>query len=70
MKHISPATLAELLRAGIERHPQSLALIFKDGCWSYAEFQSEVHRIANAFLRMGVKKGDKIAFVLCRIRDN
>jgi acyl-CoA synthetase (AMP-forming)/AMP-acid ligase II len=64
MKHILPATLAELLRAGVEQRPQSIALIFKDRAWSYAEFQSEVHRIANALLRMGVKKGDKIAFVL------
>ena len=64
MKHTSPATLAELLRAGAERHPQNVALIFEDRRWSYADFEREVNRIANAFLRVGVKNGDKMAFLL------
>jgi acyl-CoA synthetase (AMP-forming)/AMP-acid ligase II len=64
MEHPSPATLTELLGGRINRHPDKLALIFKDRRWTYAEFQCEVDRAANGFLRIGVKKGDRIAFLL------
>ena len=64
MEHSSPATLTDLLGARAARHPDKLALIFKDRRWSYAEFQREVDRVANGFLRIGVKKGDRIAFLL------
>ena len=64
MEHSSPATLTELLGARATRHPDKLALIFKNERWSYAEFQREVDRVANGFLRIGVKKGDRIAFLL------
>src|SRR3990170_3827010 len=64
MAHSSPATLTELLSARAARHPDKLALVFKDRRWSYAEFHREVGRAANGFLRMGVERGDRIAFVL------
>jgi acyl-CoA synthetase (AMP-forming)/AMP-acid ligase II len=63
MKHSSPATLVELLRNRVARHPDKLALIFRDRPWSYAEFQRETDRVANGLLRIGVKKGDKVALV-------
>ena len=64
MNHTSPATLTELVAARVSRHPDKLALIFKDGSWTYAGFQNEVERVANGLLRIGVKKGDRIAFFL------
>jgi acyl-CoA synthetase (AMP-forming)/AMP-acid ligase II len=64
MTYASPSTLPELLRASVEKNPQSLALRFADRQWSYAEFEREVDRVANGFLRIGVQKGDRIAFVL------
>jgi acyl-CoA synthetase (AMP-forming)/AMP-acid ligase II len=63
-KYSSPATLTELLRERVTRHPQNLALIVKDQRWSYAEFQEAVGRVAAGFLRSGVRKGDKIALIL------
>ena len=64
MEHSSPATLTELLSNRVTRHPDKLALIFKNRRWSYAEFQREVDRVAAGLLRIGVKKGDRIAFLL------
>lgn len=64
MNHSSPATLTELLAGRVSRHPDKLALIFKDLHWSYAEFQREVERVANGLIRIGVQKGDRIAFFL------
>jgi acyl-CoA synthetase (AMP-forming)/AMP-acid ligase II len=56
--------LTEMLSARARRHPDKLALIFKERRWSYAEFQREADRVANGLLRIGVKKGDRIAFFL------
>lgn len=64
MDHSPPATLTELLGARAARHPDKLALIFQDRSWTYAEFQLEVGRAAAGFRRIGVKKGDRIAFLL------
>ena len=64
MEHSSPATLTELLSDRVTRHPDKLALIFQDRRWSYAEFQREVDRVAAGLLRIGVKKGERIAFLL------
>lgn len=60
----SPATLTELLGARVARHPDKLALMFNDDSWTYAEFQHEANRAAAAFLRIGVQKGERIAFLL------
>ncbi|MGH7828219.1 MAG: AMP-binding protein [Candidatus Binatia bacterium] len=62
--HQPPSTLTALLRAKVDQHPQSRALIFKDCSWTYAEFAREVNRVANGLVRLGVRKGDKIALVL------
>ena len=64
MKYSPTATLDDMLQGRVGQHPDKLALIFKDGRWSYAEFRREVDRVAHGFIRIGVKKGDRIAFVL------
>ena len=64
MEHSSPTTLTEMLRGRAQRHPDKLALIFKDRRWSYGELQREAERVANGLLRMGVQKGERIAFFL------
>jgi acyl-CoA synthetase (AMP-forming)/AMP-acid ligase II len=64
MKYAYPATLTDLLEEQVHGHPDKLALTFKDRRWSYAEFASEVNRVANGLLKMGVQQGDRIAFVL------
>ena len=63
-QHSSPVTLTEMLRIQAGKHPDKLALIFEDRQWSYAEFQREVDRLASGFLRLGIRRGDRIALVL------
>jgi acyl-CoA synthetase (AMP-forming)/AMP-acid ligase II len=57
-----PATLPELLRE--RKNPDNLLLLFNDLRLTYREFEGEVHSVANAFLRLGVKRGDKVALML------
>lgn len=63
MNH-APSTLPELLRERAEKNPRSLAILFRDRRFTYADLQREVNRVANGFLGLGVRKGDKIAFLL------
>ena len=64
MAHLSPTTLDELLAERVKKNPEKLALTFKDRRWTYAEFQREVDNAASGLLRIGVKKADRIAFLL------
>ena len=64
MEHSSPATLTELLAGRTQQHPERLALIFRGRRWTYADFQCEVEQVAGALLHIGVKKGDRVAFLL------
>jgi acyl-CoA synthetase (AMP-forming)/AMP-acid ligase II len=64
MTYSRPATLTDMLAERTARHPDKLALVFKDRRWSYRDFQREANRVAGALHRMGVGKGDKVALVL------
>lgn len=60
----APSTLPELLRERVKKSPQSLALIFNNRRFTYADFQRETNHVAGALLRLGVRKGEKIALLL------
>ena len=64
MEHSAPATLTELLAGGAKRHPERLALIFRGRRWTYGDFAREVEQVAAALLALGVRKGDRVAFLL------
>ena len=57
-------TLGELLQERVNKDPQKLLLLFDNRSLTYADFQHEVHRTANGFLRLGVQRGEKIALLL------
>jgi crotonobetaine/carnitine-CoA ligase len=57
-------TLKELLRERVQKGPKSLLLLYHDRHFTCADFQREVNRVANAFLRLGIQKGDKIGLLL------
>jgi long-chain acyl-CoA synthetase len=44
--------------------PDHTAIVFKEHRLSFREFNRRVNRLANAFLDLGVSKGDKIATIL------
>ncbi len=52
-----------LLRNAHE-HPHKIALIFEQKRHTYKIFNERVNRLANALLKMGVNKGDKVAYLL------
>lgn len=52
-----------LLR-NVHEHPHKIALIFGEKRYTYKIFNERVNRLANALLKMGLAKGDKVAFLL------
>jgi crotonobetaine/carnitine-CoA ligase len=60
----SPTTLKNLLRQQAEAHPERALIVSNDPDLTYGEFRRAVYRVANAFLRLGVEKGDKVALLL------
>ncbi|MCZ6623505.1 MAG: AMP-binding protein [Deltaproteobacteria bacterium] len=58
------ATLKQLLEARVKENPENLFLILEGYSLSYSEFQRQVYQVANGFLRLGVKKGERIGLFL------
>jgi len=57
-------TLSDLLERDAKLYPEKIAIVYKDMKLSYGQLQKRVNTLAHAFLRMGLKKGDRIAFLL------
>ena len=56
--------LGKLISRHAQFQPEHDAVIFKETRQTYAEFNRSVNRLANAFIDLGVKKGDKVATLL------
>ncbi|PKL38198.1 MAG: hypothetical protein CVV44_13610 [Spirochaetae bacterium HGW-Spirochaetae-1] len=59
-------TLGDLTRNGAQFFPDKTAIVFEDTRLTYREFNNRVNRFANALVKMGFKKGDR----LCVLADN
>ena len=55
---------AEILWQNLERNPDRAAVCGPMGLWSYRALIEEAARWGNAFLRAGLKRGERIAFFL------
>lgn len=56
----------EPLRNWAELAPERIALVATGVEWTYGELESRTNRVARALARLGVKRGDRVAFVLPR----
>ncbi len=55
--------VGELLRRGSKLYPDRLALRYQGRDLSYGELNQRVTRLANGMLRLGLRKGDRIAIL-------
>ena len=44
--------------------PNHLAVVFEDQRLTWLEFNQQINRLANAFIDLGIQKGDKVATIL------
>lgn len=54
------------MESWVDRTPSAPALVACDKRMNYAEFDAECNRIANALIKLGVKRGDRIVILLPR----
>src|SRR5712664_416529 len=58
-----PANLADMLRARAKSRGNAVAFEFEGRQTSFAEFNIKTNRVANALTALGVKPGDRIAYL-------
>jgi fatty-acyl-CoA synthase len=63
MQYSKGMTTNDLFLRSVYRHPDKKALVDGKYSYTYAVLNREVNKLANAFLRLGIRKGDKIALL-------
>lgn len=58
-----PITMGYLLKLNANRYPEKTALIYNDLHISYQELNKRVNILANSFIKLGIRKGDRIAYL-------
>ncbi len=56
-------SLGDLLQRSAARHPERVALVFRDRSFTFAQLDATVNRAANALADRDVAKGDRIALL-------
>lgn len=56
--------LANDLRTSARSHPDSIALVFEGGRMTYLQLDQEADKVAAGLHKIGVRKGDRVAFAL------
>lgn len=56
--------VGQILTLSANKFPERTAIIFGDKRFTYQEFNERVNRFAHSFLRMGLRKGEKVAVLL------
>lgn len=57
-------TLGEIIKRNARRFPNDLALLFKDNCFTFAEFNQRTNCLANGLIDNGARKGDRVCVIL------
>lgn len=58
------ANIADALRNSARENPDKPALIFRDVGISYASLDARVDRLTSGLYKLGIRKGDRVAFVI------
>lgn len=56
--------IRQLLEDRVKSNPQKIYLYFQDQKITYGDFNKQVNKTANSFLRLGIKKGDNFAIMI------
>ena len=59
-----PVNTTDLLHAGLERHPDDLAVVSTASRWSWRELDNATHNLAANLLQLGLEPGDRVASLM------
>lgn len=60
---MTQATIPYLLKRAAFKHPEREAIVSEEGRWSYAQWEANANKRAQALARRGIKKGDHVATI-------
>lgn len=60
---INPPVVADMIRARAQNHPDRVGLVFEGKNFTYADMNDRANRAAQAFLELGLKPGDRVAWL-------
>ncbi len=55
--------IGDIFKRSGYRYPEKIALSYKDTNFTYNQLDSEINKVANALLDLGVKKYDRVAIL-------
>jgi crotonobetaine/carnitine-CoA ligase len=58
------SNIREVIEAAVERDPDKVYLICGEQRVTYREFDRQINRAANGFLKLGIRKGERVALML------
>ncbi|MEW5947507.1 MAG: long-chain fatty acid--CoA ligase [bacterium] len=64
-----PETIRGAIEKNVEERPDKPFLHFEDKTYTYERFNATANRAANAFLGLGVKKGEKVCLLLGNVPE-
>ena len=56
--------LVQLLEQNTIKRPDKMAIYYQDRSHTYTEFNNAVNRLSHGLVDLGLKKGEKIAFMM------
>lgn len=62
-------TLDRMLERATQSNPEKPAILSRNGDLTYRQFNNQVNALANGLLNLGLKRGDRVAMLLPKIRE-
>jgi crotonobetaine/carnitine-CoA ligase len=59
----------DFIESRVEKNPDKPFLYFEDEVLSYEEFNQKINQVANGFLEIGVKKGERVCLMLPNVPE-
>ena len=60
----SEVSIGSLFLKTVKKYPNNTCLLYLDKKWTYFEFNAAINRLANHFLKMGIRKGNVVAVLM------
>jgi citronellyl-CoA synthetase len=60
----SEVSIGALFLKTVKKYPNNTCILYLDKKWTYFEFNAAINRLANHFLKIGIKKGNVVAVLM------
>jgi crotonobetaine/carnitine-CoA ligase len=56
--------IRDVVESAVKRNPSKEYFFYQDKVFTYEEFDRNINQVANGFLKLGIKKGDRVAVMM------